>query len=249
MRLTLAEPRYLKDSVLVISELVNEVNMHFYKDRMELLAIDPANVAMVNFKLLGSAFTEYKVPEEKVIGINLDQFTQILKRAKPTDSITLELDEDKNRLNIYFKSATVRHFSIALLDIEDREQKLPSLKFGVRIETNTLLFGDAIEDMDVIADSLSFHALPNKFIIKSEGTTSSGRVEMTSDEETVIVSNQEDEIQSKYSIEYLKKIIKGSKLTNTVVLEFGHNYPLRAEYKLVDKLSLQFILAPRVSDE
>ncbi|MBI5391820.1 proliferating cell nuclear antigen (pcna) [Candidatus Woesearchaeota archaeon] len=249
MRLTLTEPRYLKDSILIISELVNEVNIRIFKDRLELVAIDPANVAMVVFKLLSSAFTEFNVEEEKVIGINLDQFTQILKRSKPTDVITLDLDEEKNRLNIVFKGSTIRIFNMSLLEIEDREHKVPPLKFGVRIETNTLLFGDAIEDMDVVADSLSFHALTDKFIIKSEGTTSSGKVEITNDEETTIASSHEDEVQSKYSIEYLKKIVKGSKLTNNVTLEFGPNYPLRTEYKVVDKLSLQFILAPRVSDE
>ena len=71
MKLTLNDPRYLKDSILIISELVNEVNLKIYKDRIELVAMDPANVSMVIFKLLSSAFSEYNVKEEKTIGINL----------------------------------------------------------------------------------------------------------------------------------------------------------------------------------
>lgn len=249
MKLTLTEPRYLKDSILIISELVNEVNLKFLKDRVELVAIDPANVAMVMFKLLSSAFSEYQLDKEKTIGINLSQFTQILKRAKPTDILTLALDEEKNRLDVDLKGSTARHFSLALLDVDEREQKIPNLKFTCKIETNTLLFTEAIEDMDVIADSLSFHINGTTFKIQSEGTTSSAHVTLNHDEETTIEHTKEEELKSRYSIEYLKKIAKGAKLANTVSIEFGHDYPLRTEYKVIDKLSLAFVLAPRVSND
>ena len=54
---------------------------------------------------------------------------------------------------------------------------------------------------------------------------------------------------SKYSIEYLKKIVKGGKLTNNVSLSFGKEYPLRVDYQIMDKLMLSFILAPRVDTD
>ncbi len=244
MRLTLTEPRYFKDSILIISELVNEVNLRFFKDRIELVAMDPANVAMTVFKLLSSAFSEYMVNDEKVIGVNLLNLTQILKRVKPTDVLTLELDETKNRLHVILKGTSTKRFELGLLDIEEREQKVPNLKFSARVETNTILFNDAIDDMDVISDSLSFQAMSDKFVIQSEGNISSGKVEIDADEETNVVLSA-GAVNSKYSIEYLKKIIKGSKLANTVVLEFGQDYPLRAEYKVIDRLVLQFVLAPR----
>lgn len=244
MKFTLTEPRYFKDSILIISELVNEVNLKLYKDRMELLAMDPANVAMVVFKLLSSAFSEYSVEEEKTIGINLINLTQILKRVKPTDILTLELDPNKNRLYLTLKGITTKRFELSLLDIEEKEQRVPNLKFNAKVETNTLLFNDAIEDMDIISDSLSFQVMNDKFIIQSEGNISSGKIEITADEETGISLSGEP-VNSRYSIEYLKKIIKGSKLANIVTLEFGQDYPLKVEYKVLDKLVLQFVLAPR----
>jgi len=247
MKLTLAEPRYLKDSILIISELVNEANIKLYKDRIELIAMDPASVAMVVFKLLSSAFVEYNIPEEKTIGINLTNLTQILKRAKPTDILTLQLDNEKNRLNVILKGVTTKHFELALLDIDEREQKVPNLRFNAKVETNTLIFNDAIEDMDVISDSLSL-SFNDTFIIQSEGNISSGKVTVTSDEETSIAL-QGDPVTARYSVEYMKKIIKGSKLSNSVTLEFSQDYPLRAEYKVIDRLSLMFVLAPRTPTE
>jgi len=246
MKVTLNEPKYLKDSISIISELVNEVNLKFSSNMVELVATDPANVALVDFKLLSSAFSEYEVPSDKVIGINLSNFTQILKRVKSSDILTLELDEDRNRLKVTLKGITSRDFNLSLIDIDEKEQKIPKLSFNAKIHTNTLLLADAIEDMDVVSDNLSFIAKPNLFIIKSDGNLSSAKVEISGDEETIINSG-EDEILSKYSIEYLKKIMKGSKLSSSLTLEFGENYPLKVEFRVIDKLNLGFILAPRTA--
>ena len=56
-------------------------------------------------------------------------------------------------------------------------------------------------------------------------------------------------VRSKYSIEYLKKMIGASKLSDVVELGFNKDYPLKMDFKAVDKLLLSFILAPRVENE
>ncbi len=249
MKLTLQDPRFLKDSILIISELVNEVNMTIDKTKLEIIAMDPANVAMVVFKLLNSAFSDYQVSEPKQLSVSLEQLKQILKRAKPTDTLTLELDEEKNKLKVLLKGEITRRFNLSLLDHSGQEQKVPTLEFPLKIETSTLLFNEAIEDMDIIGDSVSFIVEgADKFIVQSEGNLSSGKVEITTDQETDIINNQAEEVKSNYSIEYLKKIIKGGKLSNTAIIQFGIDYPLRVEYRILDKLSITSILAPRTSN-
>ena len=47
MKLTLAENNYLKDSITIISDLVTEGRFKIGTDAIELIAMDPANVAMV----------------------------------------------------------------------------------------------------------------------------------------------------------------------------------------------------------
>ena len=72
MKLTLAEPKYLKESISIISELVNEARFRINSDAIEMIAMDPANVAMVIFKLFSSSFIEYKIEKPLDIGINLN---------------------------------------------------------------------------------------------------------------------------------------------------------------------------------
>lgn len=253
MKLTLAEPRYLKDPISVISELVNEVKLKIDKDKIEIIAMDPAYVAMIIFRLLSNVFVDYDVKTRKDIVINLEHLKNILRRAKPSDTLIIELDEEKNRLKIQLKGDSVRTFNLALLDTgdmtdnTDREQKIKDLKFPVKIEIDTSLFDEAIEDMDVVAESVSLIAEPKKFVIKAEGTISEGRVEINHDKDTSI-SLEGSSIKSKYSIEYLKKIIKGSKLADKAIIQFDKDYPLKIDYILRDKLQLTTVLAPRVEN-
>jgi len=247
MKLTLAEPKYLKDSVSIISDLVNDATFKVTKDGLELVAMDPANVAMVIFKLLSSCFIEYDVKKEMNITINMNNLKQILRRAKPNDMLSLEMDED-NRLKIVLKSNTTRAFSIPLIEVEEKEQKVPELKFEAVIKTTAEILNDSIEDADIVADAVSFIAEPNKFIIEAEGDLSKSKTEVKSGEDTKITVKG-DKVRSKYSIEYLKKMIGGSKLSNDVTIQFSKDYPLKIDFKAIDKLLLSFILAPRVEND
>jgi len=248
MKLTLAEPSYIKDSISIISELVNEARFKITPDAIELVAMDPANVAMVIFKLLSSCFTEYDVKKEAELAINLNNLKQILRRAKPNDMLSLEVTAE-NKLQIKLKSNTTRTFSISIIELDEREQKIPELSFPVSIQTKSAILNDAVEDADIVAESVTFAAEKERLVIAAEGDLSKANIEIKADEDTKIKTETSDKIKSKYSIEYLKKMIAGSKLADDVMIYFNKDYPLKLEYKVVDKILLAFILAPRVENE
>ncbi len=247
MKLVLAEPKYLKDSISIISELVNDVQIKIDSDKIEIVAMDPANVAMVIFRLLSSAFVEYSIEGEKTIAVSLDSLKNVLRRAKPSDTVSLELDEEKNRLKVELSGASNRIFNLGLIDIEEKEQKIPELNFPMSVEMNTLVFDEAIEDMDVISDSVSLLTEKDRFMIHAAGNVNDGKVIIGQDDASIILEGEA--VKAKYSIEYMKKIIKGSKLSDRVKLQFNKDYPLRVEYNVKDKLQLVTILAPRVQSD
>jgi proliferating cell nuclear antigen len=251
MKVVLAEPRFLKDSINVISDLVSDVQIKFDKDKLEIIAMDPANVAMVIFRLLSSSFVEYDVDGEEIIAVNLDNLKQILGRVKPGDSVVLELDNEKNRLRIDLRGGSERKFSLSLIDIREKEQKIPELKFPVSIEMNPSVFSDVVEDMAIVADSVILKAMKDEFAIEANSHVSDANINIKSGDDIKINfgAGDEEKIKSKYSVEYLKKIIKGSKLGNKVVLRFGKDYPLEVNYNVTDRLQLTTILAPRVSND
>ena len=248
MKLTLAEPRYFKESIGIISELVNEARFNINKNAIELVAMDPANVAMVIFKLLSSNFTEYNVEKDTSIAINLNNLKQILRRANPNDMLSIELG-DENKLKIQLKGNQTRTFSLPIIDIEEKEQKIPELKFTTTIKTKSPILTNAVEDADIVAESLSLIAEPKRFIVRAEGDLSNAKIEINESDETEIKTDAKEPVKAKYSVEYLKKMVLGDKISEDVVIQFSKDYPLKIDYKVLDKVQLAFILAPRVENE
>ncbi|MEM5811049.1 MAG: DNA polymerase sliding clamp, partial [Candidatus Aenigmatarchaeota archaeon] len=58
-----------------------------------------------------------------------------------------------------------------------------------------------------------------------------------------------NEVRSRYPIDYLKKMIKASKIADSATVRLGQDYPMKLEFKSGDKVSMTFVLAPRVSEE
>ena len=83
--------------------------------------------------------------------------------------------------------------------------------------------------------------------IIGDGNLSNAKIEFSKSEGTEIFT--EDSVNARYSIEYLKKLIKGGKLSDKVIIRWNTDYPLKLEYNVLDKLALSFILAPRISED
>ena len=248
MKLVLAEPRYFKESITIISDLVTEAKFKANKEGLELIAMDPANVAMVIFKLLSSCFTKYEVKEQEEVAINLNNLKQVLRRAKGDDVLSLETTED-NKLKVQLKGTTIRSFSLPTLDLEEKEQKVPQLSFPMMVSMDSQMLSEAIEDVSVVAESVTFLGEKNQLLVKAEGDLSKALIEIKNDENTVIKAEGDVKYKAKYSLEYLKKMIAGGKLQEKVNLYFNTDYPLKLEYKVTDRLLMSFILAPRVDND
>jgi len=246
MKLTLAEPKYLKESVSIISEIVTEATLKITSDGVDLVAMDPANVAMIVFKLLSTSFVTYEIDGPTSITVNLNNLKQVLRRIKSKDTITLEIDE--NKLKITLQSTSKRTFYLPLIDADDKEQRVPDLSFSVTIVTPSSNLIDAIDDVDVVGESVTLSATENLFTVSSKGDLTKATVDIPADNTTKVVCEDEN-AKAKYSIEYLKKMIQGAKLADMVQVKFSKDYPLKIEYIVQNKVELAFVLAPRVDND
>lgn len=241
MLLKLDNPMLLSKAVEIISELVTEVRLKVNEFGMSITAMDPANVAMVRFKLPRSAFSQFETGEE-VLGINLDDLKRILKRCGKGSSLCLEKKD--NMLEINIQDRIRRTFSLSLIEVGSEDKDMPSLEFSSRVELNSVDFIASVEDCGVVAEACSFIIDNRKFIIEAKGLNSA-RSEFSEDEAKIgVVEN----CKSRYSLEYLSKFIKGAKLCDKTVLNFANDHPLKMELR-AENMDLSFILAPRVETE
>lgn len=240
MLVEIQNPAILSKAVEIISELVTDVRIKANEFGMSIIAMDPANVAMVGFKIPKSAFSRFELDKE-VMGVNLDDLKKILKRCGT--SSTLILQKKENLLEIEIKDRIQRKFTLNLIDIDSEDKEMPNLEFVSKIEMSSTDLVDAIEDCAVVADACGFRVKEGKFIIEARGLNSS-RAEFSGDEANI----QAEDCKSRYSVEYLQKFMKAAKLCEKSVLKFASDHPLRMDFRTPD-MELSFILAPRVETE
>jgi len=240
MLVKLDHPKILSDVIGIISELVTEVKLKVDKDGMRIVAIDPANVALISFILPNHAFSSFETGEE-VLGVSLENLKSILRRAGAGSSLIMQTEDNFLKIEIHDKIKRV--FNLALIEIEAEEKAVPSLEFSSRIEMSSIDFSEAIEDCLVVADSCNLSVKEGKFIIDAKGLNSA-RSEFSGDE----VNMEGTDSKSKYSLEYLQKFAKASKMAEKVVINLSDDYPLRLDFK-TEKIELVFILAPRVEND
>jgi proliferating cell nuclear antigen len=238
MKIKLENSVLLSKAIELIAELVTEVRIKIDEFGLSITAIDPANVAMVHFRIPKSAFSQFEVGRE-VLGVNLDSLKRILKRS----SSSVILEKKENLLEIQMQDGISRNFTLSLLEIEGEEKEMPSLEFSSRIEINSPDFIDSIEDCAVVDDACSFLVKEGKFIIEAKGLNSA-RSEFSGDEAKI----NAESCKSKYSLEYLQKFAKASKLSSKTILNFADDHPLRMDVK-TESMELSFLLAPRVETE
>jgi len=240
MLVKLDKPLILARAIEIISELVTEVRIKFSEFGLSIVAIDPANVAMVGFRVPKSAFSQFESGEE-VLGINLDNLKQILKRCSPVSTLTLERKE--NLLSIQIQDKIKRNFTLSLIDIESEEKELPDLEYSSKVEIDSVDLIASVEDCAVVADACSFIIKDEKFVIEAKGLNSA-RSEFSSDEAKIEAEN----CKARYSLEYMQKFMKAAKLCDKSVLYFANDHPLKMDLR-TENIDLVFILAPRVETE
>lgn len=240
MRVKLENPVLLSKAIELISDLVLEVKIKVNEFGFSISAIDPAKVAMIGYKLPKSAFSEF-TSEDESLGVNLDDLKKILKRCGARSALILEKKE--NVLSITIEDKIKRDFTLALIEIDSEDKEMPSLEFSNKVEIESIDLISAIEDASVVSESCSFEIKEGKFVIQAKGINSA-RTEFPSESAKI---SGEDCI-AKYSLDYLQKFIKGSKLVEKTTLEFAKDHPLKFGIR-TEHMQIDFILAPRVDQD
>ncbi|MGC9079356.1 MAG: hypothetical protein ACP5G1_01310 [Nanopusillaceae archaeon] len=249
MKVVLPQAKELKSVIPAVVSFLSEGTFRAKSDGIFLSSLDPANVAIILLDLYPNMFTEYDIEEEEEkFTINLEDFKKILSKVKLKEQIELRLDKNKNKFIITVKGKTVRTFTLPLIETESEFQHdISNLDLPIKIEMDSKAFYEIVEDAKVIADELKIKADPdeNKIIFSAEGELKDMVVELTPQSESVLSMEIPKKGTAKYSIDYLYKLSKVAKISDTLTLKFDDEKPLWIDYRSTDKFKFGFVLAPR----
>ncbi len=239
----------LQDSLKTISDLISEGLFQLTEDGIELVAADPAMVALVDFRIEEDVFENYELEEETKVGLNLENFYSIIRRANSNDTIVLELREDDSKFYITMENSSTRNFSLPILNLsEDDIPDTQNLDFSVTADLETSVLESAIKDALVVGDSVVIESDGDSINISSEGDQSNVDFEIAGDAEGVLELEGGD-ARSMFSLDYLNNMVGAKSLSDTVTVKLGEDFPMRLEFEVPDKARLSFVLAPRIEEE
>jgi proliferating cell nuclear antigen len=230
-----------------VDALVDETKMHFNENGLDIRAVDPANVGMVDQTLDAAAFELYNGGGE-LIALNLSRLDDIASMASSDDLIELTLEMELGRLNIQFNGLT---YNLALIDPDSvrQEPDIPDLDLPAEIiaETNTLDRG--IKAADMVSDhiELAFDSDEDQFIISAEGDTDDVDLSINGDD---LIDYTSGDAASLFSLDYLEDMNKAIPSDVAITMELGEEFPVKLHYEYAEGLGhVTYMLAPRIQSD
>jgi proliferating cell nuclear antigen len=231
-----------------VSVLVDECKIHLNADGLEIRAVDPANVGMVDMALNASAFAHYEA-DGGVIGVNLDRLEDVLGMADSDDMARLNLDEEARKLVIVIGGL---EYTLALIDPDSirQEPDIPDLELPATYVFEGDELGRAVTAADLVSDHIDIRAEDEtQLVIAAEGDTDD--VEVTVAEDDLLSGRLDgDRAESLFSLNYLKSMAGPIDGDTEVSLVAGNEMPLKLRYSMHEgDVSVTNMLAPRIQSE
>ncbi|MCK4415652.1 MAG: proliferating cell nuclear antigen (pcna) [Thermoplasmatales archaeon] len=235
----------LKGIIDVTAPLVNEVKLNVTSKGISLRAVDPAHVAMVDLEIKNKAFEEYKANDME-LGIDMDKLAAIMRLASLGDIVSLEYDEDSNRLIVKIGNLVRKMGLIDTAGMPD--PKMPNLNLPAKIVLKASELTQGVRASETVSDHLALTVNKDAFELFAEGDTDTVNLKLPKD--LLEELNTTGKCKSLFSIDYFSNMVKPVKGENLITIMLGNDNPIRVEFDIAGKSGhVTYLLAPRIESE
>jgi proliferating cell nuclear antigen len=235
----ISDTKSWKNSIEAIAALIDEGTLQISKEGLKLRAMDPSQIALVDFELPSSAFEQYQADNDVNIGVDFSELSKITKRSRTEDKIELSLD---NRLNMLFKGETTRRFSVSIIESTSSPPKEPNVDFTAEVKIGANILKEALKDAELVSNHIALK-INEGFGIKAEGDT--GSVDIKFPEENILSKEVKQEARAVFALDQLDNLLKASDAQSIIILKLRSDAPIRIEYAIGEGRVIYY-LAPRI---
>ncbi len=235
----------LKGIIDVTSPLVNEVKFNITSKGISLRAVDPAHVAMVDLQVKDKAFEEYKATDME-LGIDMDKLSGIMRLSSSGDMVSLEYDEDTNRLIVKIGNLVRKMGLIDTAGMPD--PKMPNLNLPAKVVLKASELSQGVRASEAVSDHLALTVNKDNFELFAEGDTDTVNLKLPKD--LVVELNTTGKCKSLFSIDYFSNMIKPVRGEDPITIMIGNDNPIKVEFDIAEKKGhVIYLLAPRIESE
>jgi len=241
----------LKEFIGTVGSLVDEAKLNVNEDGMQIKAVDPSHVAMIEANLIKSAFDSYETDVAEM-GIDIDKFKTVLAVAGKEDMISLEKDDKLNRLVVNIGNLTR---AMPLLDTSGMpDPKVPSLDLPAFVSVSVEEISQGLKASKSVSDHIALSTTKDSFRLICEGDNQN-RVDLTLGKEQLEKLVSPEETTSLFSLEYFALMVNSLPPDRILHINLGTDLPVKMDADLaIDDLTgaqgnVKFLLAPRIDRE
>ena len=252
----LNESILMKKLVESIKDIVSEINLEVNPVGINLQAMDASHVALVSVQLSSEGFSEYRCDKAMNLGIQVSQFWKLMKCGGNDDCLILKSTFDSSSLNIRFENNKLKKccdFNLNLIQIDSEHLGIPDTTYGSEIKMSSNEFNRITKELYAISETVNIETSKSyiSFNVTSDSVNGGIKIDSndSSSQEEMTLVKVEEPVNLNFALRYLNMFTKATALAEQVILSLSVEYPLRVEYKLANLGTLQYFLAPRISEE
>ncbi len=249
-KLKVAGAKLLRDMLASISILVDEATFKLDQESIQLRAMDPSRVAMIDFEWPKTIFDEYTCTEPARMCVNITELLKLLKRAGKDETLELSLDEKTGQLLVSITGKYTRNFTMPTLEASEEEVPTPKITFNARVKATTEGLARAIEDAQLVSDHVKIEAYPEKIVFNASGDLMGATITLQKGNDAILELEVKEQQKAIFSLSYLTEIVKAASATSDIAtLEFSSDMPIRMDFHQAREGKLTFYLAPRIETQ
>jgi proliferating cell nuclear antigen len=233
--------KYMSVCIDAIASLIEEANMHFSKDGLNILAYDNTTIALVDFNMPKEIFSKYEITDDEEIGVNFSSLNKIMSRAREGESMTLKKDKGDKFTITFSKDKISRKYKVNSIDLDKQAKKIKpksEIEFSI-VKRN---FEDNLKDSIMLSDFVNIQVSKDGLKISARGDM--GELDILDNPEIVSAN----EVKGIFNLKFLTAMIKGCDKDNKIAITLGSNEPISLNYN-IGEANLNFVLAPYLDEE
>jgi len=237
-----AESSILKIIVETLMTQVEEARFDFYSDRLEVCAVDAANVAMIRMEADAALFDTWDLDDCRVV-MELAKMREVLSLASAGEMVEIVFDDVANRIKV-----SVGKIERTLSPINEENvrvpQRVPDLELKSIAKISGVELSRAFRAAKYVGEIVHMSMSSSELGITVPGPTDAIDVSYSNDELEDLTC--ESKVNSQYSLTYMLDLVKKLDGVNMITLAFGENEPLKMNFGFhEDAIKVLFLLAPR----
>jgi len=141
--------------------------------------MDSSHVALVSMMIQDSGFEHFRCDKNMALGINLASLSKILKCGGNDDKLTLNAEQNEDRLGLKFESAKKDRessFDLKLMQIEGDTLGIPETDYMAEITMSSVEFQRICRDLQILGETVTINVEKEEVSFSSSGDIGKGEI-------------------------------------------------------------------------